>query len=70
MIIHFIDRQIVHFWATTGSPYVFYFVLVVWLCVMAVSDVIRNVPDSKWRLLSNVLARDGKTSKTVANWNN
>ena len=62
MIIHFIDRQIVHFGATTGSPYiVFYFVLVVWLCVMAVS-VIRNVPDSKWRLLSNVLAHVGTTS--------
>ena len=29
-----------------------------------------NVPGSKWRLLSNVLARVGKTSETVANWNN
>ena len=40
-----------------------------------ISDVtvvtsIRNVPGSKWRLLSNVLARVGKTGETAANWNN
>ena len=32
--------------------------------------VIRNFPGSKWRLLSNVLARIGKTGETAANWNN
>ena len=30
----------------------------------------RNVPDSKQRLLFNVLAHVGKSSETVANWNN
>ena len=40
-----------------------------------VSDVtvvtsFRNVPGSKWRLLSNVLARGGETGETAANWNN
>ena len=30
----------------------------------------RNVPDSKWQLLSIVLARVGKTGETAANWNN
>ena len=30
----------------------------------------RNVPGLKWRLLSNVSARGGKSSETVANWNN
>ena len=30
----------------------------------------RTVPGSKWRLLSNVLARVGKTGETAANWNN
>ena len=32
--------------------------------------IFRNVPGSKWRLLSNVLARVGKTGETAANWNN
>ena len=29
-----------------------------------------NVPGSKWRLLSNVLARVGKSGETAANWSN
>ena len=35
-----------------------------------VRRLFRNVPGSKWRLLSNVLARVGKTGETAANWNN
>ena len=31
---------------------------------------IRNVPGSKWRLLSNVLVRFGNAGETVAKWNN
>ena len=34
------------------------------------SSEFRNVPDSKWRLLSNVLVHVIKTSELVANWNN
>ena len=30
----------------------------------------RNVPGSKWRLLSNILARVDKTGEMAANWNN
>ena len=37
---------------------------------LTVVTSIRNVPGSKWRLLSNILACVGKTSETVANWNN
>ena len=34
------------------------------------NHLFRNVPGSKWRLLSNVLARIGKTGETAANWDN
>ena len=35
------------------------------------SDVyFRNVPDSKWQILSNVLACVGKIGEMVPNWNN
>ena len=30
----------------------------------------RNVPGSKWQLLTNVLAHVGKTGETAVNWNN
>ena len=44
------------------------------MCVLEVTVVsvrlFRNVPGSKWWLLSNVLVRVGKTGEMVANWNN
>ena len=43
-----------------------------WLSVkdIRIMYLFRSVPDSKRQLLSSVLAHVGKSSKTVANWNN
>ena len=42
-----------------------------YICIYVyIRCLFRNVPDSKRRLLSNVLTYFGKTNETVANWNN